>query len=61
MQYDRDQAGESAASATGLPASIQVRDSRRLAAVLQDVDSVFHTDGFRPLLERVGELVGPVV
>jgi alanyl-tRNA synthetase len=56
MQFDRDSEGE----LHPLPApSIDTGAGlERLAAVLQGVDSNFHTDLFAPLLERVGEVVG---
>jgi alanyl-tRNA synthetase len=56
MQYDRDEAGE----LHPLPAPCVDTGAglERLAAVMQGVDSVFHTDGFLPLLDRVAELVG---
>lgn len=55
MQYDRDAEGE----LHELPApSIDTGAGlERIAAVLQDVDSNYHTDLFRPLLERVGDVV----
>jgi alanyl-tRNA synthetase len=56
MQYDRDEQGE----LNPLPApSIDTGAGlERLAAVLQGVDSNFHTDLFQPLLSRVAEIVG---
>jgi alanyl-tRNA synthetase len=56
MQFDRDQAGE----LHPLPApSIDTGAGlERLAAVLQGVDSNFHTDLFVPLLQRVADVVG---
>ncbi len=56
MQYDRDQAGE----LHPLPAPCVDTGAglERMAVVLQGVDSVFHTDGFLPMLDRVAELVG---
>ena len=56
MQFDRDERG----TLNPLPApSIDTGAGlERLAAVLQDVDSNFHTDVFRPLLDRVAERVG---
>ena len=56
MQYDRAEDG----SLTELPAaSVDTGlGLERLASVLQDVGSVYHTDLFRPMLDRVGELVG---
>jgi alanyl-tRNA synthetase len=56
MQFDRDAAGV----LTPLPAPCVDTGAglERMAAVLQGLDSVFHTDQFRPLLDRVGELVG---
>ncbi|MDT8369438.1 MAG: alanine--tRNA ligase [Longimicrobiales bacterium] len=56
MQFDRDEAGE----LHPLPApSIDTGAGlERIAAVLQGVESNFHTDLFLPLLERVGEIVG---
>ena len=55
MQYDRDREGV----LHPLPApSIDTGAGlERLAAVLQGVDSNFHTDLFRPLLDRVAEVV----
>jgi len=56
MQYDRDAEGV----LTPLPAPCVDTGAglERMASVLQGVDSVFHTDGFLPLLERVAGLVG---
>ena len=56
MQFDRDEGG----TLHPLPApSIDTGAGlERLAAVLQGVDSSFHTDLFRPLLDRVAERVG---
>ena len=56
MQFDRDTAGEQ----TPLPApSIDTGlGLERLAAVMQGVESNYHTDLFVPLLERVAEVVG---
>ena len=56
MQFDRDASGEQAP----LPApSIDTGlGLERLAAVMQGVDSNYHTDLFLPLLERVAEVVG---
>ncbi len=56
MQFDRDETGEQ----HPLPApSIDTGlGLERLAAVMQGVGSNYHTDLFRPLLERVAEVVG---
>ncbi|MFW6199529.1 MAG: alanine--tRNA ligase [Gemmatimonadota bacterium] len=56
MQFDRDEGGE----LHPLPApSIDTGVGlERLAAVLQGVDSNYHTDLFLPLLDRVAEVVG---
>jgi alanyl-tRNA synthetase len=56
MQYNRDEQGV----LHPLPApSIDTGAGlERLAAVLQGVDSNYHTDVFRPLLDRVAEVVG---
>jgi alanyl-tRNA synthetase len=56
MQFDRDAEG----TMHPLPApSIDTGAGlERLAAVLQGVDSNFHTDLFQPLLARVAEVVG---
>jgi alanyl-tRNA synthetase len=56
MQYDRDPQGV----LHPLPAPCVDTGAglERLAAVLQNKDSVFHADVFAPLLDRVAELVG---
>jgi alanyl-tRNA synthetase len=56
MQYDRDEAGE----LHPLPAPCVDTGAglERIAAVMQGVDSNYHTDLFLPLLERVGDVVG---
>jgi alanyl-tRNA synthetase len=56
MQYDRDEEG----TLNPLPApSIDTGAGlERITAVLQGVDSNYHTDLFMPLLERVGQVVG---
>ena len=56
MQFNRDEAGEQ----HPLPApSIDTGAGlERLATVLQGVDSNYHIDLFRPLLERAAEVVG---
>jgi alanyl-tRNA synthetase len=56
MQYDRDEEG----TLNPLPApSIDTGAGlERITAVLQGVDSNYHTDLFMPLLDRVGEVVG---
>ncbi len=56
MQFDRDAEG----NLEPLPApSIDTGAGlERIAAVLQGVDSNYHTDLFLPLLDRVGEIVG---
>ncbi|HSR41413.1 MAG TPA: alanine--tRNA ligase, partial [Longimicrobiales bacterium] len=56
MQFDRDEDGE----LEPLPApSIDTGAGlERLAAVLQEVDSNYHTDLFLPLLRRVADVVG---
>jgi len=58
MQYDRDAEG----TLNRLPApSIDTGAGlERLAAVLQQVDSNYHTDLFLPLLDRVGRVTGLV-
>jgi alanyl-tRNA synthetase len=56
MQFDRDAAG--VLSPLPAPCVDTGAGLERLAAVLQGVESVFHTDGFAPLLDRVGETVG---
>ena len=56
MQFDRDKAG----TLHPLPApSIDTGAGlERIASVLQGVSSVYHTDLFLPLLDRVAEVVG---
>jgi alanyl-tRNA synthetase len=56
MQYDRSADG----TLTPLPQpSVDTGAGlERIAAVMQGEDDNFHTDVFRPLIERVGELVG---
>ncbi|HUF36090.1 MAG TPA: alanine--tRNA ligase, partial [Gemmatimonadales bacterium] len=56
MQYDRSADG----TLTPLPKpSVDTGAGlERIAAVMQGEDDNFHTDGFLPLIERVGELVG---
>jgi alanyl-tRNA synthetase len=56
MQFDRDAHG----TLHPLPAPCVDTGAglERIAAVLQDADSNYHTDLFRPLLDRVAELVG---
>jgi len=56
MQYDRDQDGE----LHPLPAPCVDTGAglERVTSVIQGVESVFHTDLFRSLLERVGDVVG---
>ncbi len=56
MQFDRDEEG----TLHPLPApSIDTGAGlERLAAVLQGVDSNFHTDLFRPLLDRAADVLG---
>jgi alanyl-tRNA synthetase len=56
MQYDRDPQGV----LHPLPAPCVDTGAglERLASVLQSKDSVFHSDVFTPLLDRVSELVG---
>ena len=56
MQFDRDASGE----LTPLPAASVDTGAglERIAAVLQGVDSNYHTDAFAPLLARVMELIG---
>ena len=56
MQFNRDETGEQ----TPLPApSIDTGlGLERLAAVMQGVESNYHTDLFVPLLERVAEVIG---
>jgi alanyl-tRNA synthetase len=56
MQYDRDASGV----LHPLPAPCVDTGAglERIAAILQGVDSNYHTDLFRPLLDRVAEVVG---
>jgi alanyl-tRNA synthetase len=56
MQYDRDQAGE----LRPLPAPCVDTGAglERVTSVIQGVESVFHSDMFRPLLDRVADVVG---
>jgi alanyl-tRNA synthetase len=56
MQFDRDEKG----TLNPLPAPCVDTGAglERLATVLQGVDSNFHTDVFRPLLDRIGREVG---
>ncbi|MDX1493494.1 MAG: alanine--tRNA ligase, partial [Longimicrobiales bacterium] len=55
MQFDRDEEG----TLHPLPAPCVDTGAglERIAAVLQGADSNYHTDAFRPLLDRVAELV----
>ena len=56
MQFDRDESGvlhQLPAPSIDTGAGLE-----RLASVLQDVDSNFHTDLFEPLVQRVAEEVG---
>jgi alanyl-tRNA synthetase len=56
MQFDRDAQGV----LTPLPAPCVDTGAglERMTAVLQGEQSVFHTDAFTPLLDRVGDVVG---
>ncbi|MBI4540493.1 MAG: alanine--tRNA ligase [Gemmatimonadetes bacterium] len=56
MQYERDASG--ALHPLPAPSIDTGAGLERLAAVLQEVDSNYHTDLFRPLLERISEVVG---
>ena len=56
MQFDRD--GEGELHPLPAPSIDTGAGLERLAAVLQGVDSTFHTDGFTPLLERAAVVVG---
>ena len=56
MQFDRDESGVLHPLPT--PSIDTGAGLERLALVLQDVDSNFHTDLFEPLVQRVAEEVG---
>ena len=56
MQYDRS--ADSTLTPLPRPSVDTGAGLERIAAVLQGEDDNFHTDLFRPLLDRVGELVG---
>jgi len=56
MQFDRD--GEGVLAPLPAPCVDTGAGLERLAVVLQGADSIFHTDGFLPLLDRVGTVVG---
>ncbi len=56
MQYDRD--AEGVLHPLPAPSIDTGAGLERLAAVLQETDSNYHTDLFLPLLERVAEVVG---
>jgi alanyl-tRNA synthetase len=56
MQYDR--AADGTLTPLPKPSVDTGAGLERIAAVLQGEDSNFHTDLFRPLLYRVGELIG---
>ncbi|MGD8319625.1 MAG: alanine--tRNA ligase, partial [Gemmatimonadota bacterium] len=56
MQYDRDEGGE--LHPLPKPSIDTGAGLERIAAVLQGVDSNYHTDLFTPLLDRVAEVVG---
>jgi alanyl-tRNA synthetase len=56
MQYDRD--AEGVLHPLPAPSIDTGAGLERVAAVLQGADSNYHTDLFRPLLERVAEVVG---
>ncbi|MCY4399997.1 MAG: alanine--tRNA ligase [Gemmatimonadetes bacterium] len=56
MQFDRDESGvQHPLPAPSIDTGLGLE---RLAAVMQGVDSNYHTDLFRPLLDRVAEVVG---
>ena len=56
MQFDRDESGvQHPLPAPSIDTGLGLE---RLAAVMQGVDSNYHTDLFLPLLERVAEVVG---
>jgi alanyl-tRNA synthetase len=56
MQYDR--AADGTLTPLPKPSVDTGAGLERIAAVLQGQDSNFHTDLFRPLLDRVGTLIG---
>ena len=56
MQFNRDESG--AQHPLPAPSIDTGAGLERLATVLQGVDSNYHIDLFRPLLERAGEVVG---
>ena len=56
MQFDRD--AEGTLNALPAPSIDTGAGLERLASVLQGCSTNFHTDLFRPLLDRVGEVVG---
>ena len=56
MQFDRDESG--AASPLPAPSIDTGAGLERLCAVLQGVDTNYHTDLFLPLLDRAAETVG---
>ncbi len=56
MQFDRD--GEGTLNPLPAPSIDTGAGLERMAAVLQGCSTNFHTDLFRPLLDRVGEVVG---
>jgi len=56
MQFDRD--AEGTLHALPSPSIDTGAGLERIAAVMQGVDSNYHTDLFLPLLERVGQVVG---
>ena len=56
MQFDRDESGE--ASPLPAPSIDTGAGLERIGAVLQGVDTNYHTDLFQPLLDRVAETLG---
>ncbi|CAN5697956.1 alanine--tRNA ligase [soil metagenome] len=56
MQFDRD--AEGVLNPLPAPSIDTGAGLERLAAVIQEADSNYHTDLFGPLLDRVGEVVG---